>query len=121
MRTRGKIGCLLSTALAGALLAGCSEGAPKSDAELGLTPQQAVGRRIYDAECLRCHSAYSGSGKNGPSLQGIFRRPYMPSGTPANDERMRDVILMGRPMMPGLRGQLTDSQLQDLLAYLHTL
>ncbi len=104
-----------------AAVVGCSEPKPKSDAELGLTPQQAAGRRVYEAHCLSCHSAYSRSGKNGPSLKGIFRKSYFPSGTPANDERMKDVILLGRPMMPAFRGQLTEQQMSDLLAYLHTL
>ncbi len=99
----------------------CSEPKPKSDAELGLTAPQAVGRHVYDAHCLACHSAYSRSGKNGPSLKGIFRKPYFPSGTPANDERTKDIILLGRPMMPAFRNQLTEDQVRDLLAYLHTL
>lgn len=104
-----------------AAVVGCSEPKPKSDAELGLTAPQAAGRRVYDAACLACHSAYSRSGKDGPSLKGVFRKPYFPSGTPANDERMKDIILIGRPMMPGFRGQLTEKQMSDLLAYMHTL
>ena len=118
---RRKISVLISAVLLAVLL-GCSEhAAPKSDAELGLTPQQAEGRGVYNTHCLQCHEAYSRSGKNGPSLKGIFQKQYFPSGTPANDERMRDVILMGRPMMPAFRNQLTSKQVDDLLAYLHTL
>lgn len=104
-----------------AAVAGCSEPKAKSDAELGLTAQQAAGRRVYDANCLACHSAYTRSGKNGPSLKGIFAKPYFPSGTPANDERMKDIVVLGRPMMPAFRGQLTQQQMSELLAYLHTL
>ncbi len=104
-----------------AAVVGCTETKPKSDAELGLTASQAAGRRVYNAHCLACHSAYSRSGKNGPSLKGIFRKSYLPSGTPANDERMKDIILLGRPMMPAFRGQLTEQQMGELLAYLHTL
>lgn len=121
MRTQGKILRLFGTALACAALAACSSQKPKTDAELGLTPQQAAGRRVYDRDCLACHAAYSSSGKNGPSLRGVFRKPYLPSGTPANDERMKDVILLGRPMMPAFRDQLSEKDLQDLLAYMHTL
>lgn len=43
----------------------------------------------------------------------------MPSGAPPTDERLTDVILQGRGMMPST--QITDPQLQDLLVYLHTL
>jgi hypothetical protein len=43
----------------------------------------------------------------------------MPSGAPPTDERMTQTILHGRLMMPST--QLSDGQLHDLLAYLHTL
>ena len=43
----------------------------------------------------------------------------MPSGMPPTDERMTQVILQGRQMMPAT--PLTDDQLSNLLAYLHTL
>lgn len=93
----------------------------KSDAELGLDPQQARGRRVYEMHCAVCHEAYRSRDLNGPPMKDLFRKPYMPSGTPANDERVSDVILMGRSKMPAYRGRLTDGQLQELLAYLHTL
>ena len=119
--TPRKILAVAVAALACAAVLGCSEAKPKTDAELGLTAPQAAGRRVYDLQCLGCHAAYSRSGKNGPSLKGIFSKTYFPSGTPANDDRMTDIILLGRPMMPAFRGQLTKQQLEDLLAYLHTL
>ena len=43
----------------------------------------------------------------------------MPSGAPPTDERLTQVILHGRQMMPAT--QLTSEQLDDLLAYLHSL
>jgi cytochrome c1 len=43
----------------------------------------------------------------------------MPSGAPPTDERLTATILHGRNMMPA--ASLTDAQLSDLLAYLHTL
>ena len=100
---------------------GCSMERIKSDTELGLNPQQAKGRRVYDQNCLRCHEPYSSRSLQGPSLKGIFQKKYFPSGLPANDSRMSDVILMGKAKMPSFRQALTDQQLQDLLAYLHTL
>ncbi|MDT8070052.1 MAG: cytochrome c [Terriglobia bacterium] len=103
------------------LLFGCEMQRRKSDAELGLNPQQARGRRVFDRDCARCHEAYSSRGLQGPSLEGIFRRKYLPSGMPANDARVSDVILMGRAKMPSFRPALTDQELQDLIAYLHTL
>ena len=94
----------------------------KSDAELGLNPQQAAGRKIYDAECDRCHEPYSTRGKKGPGLKGVFQHKYLSlSGLPANDERVSNIIRMGRNEMPGYSQKLSEQDVQDLLAYLHTL
>jgi mono/diheme cytochrome c family protein len=51
----------------------------------------------------------------------VYRKKYLPSGAPANDERVTPVILRGRNMMPAYGNNLNDQQVQDLLAYLHTL
>jgi len=113
--------------LAGCLLAllsvvACDVERRKSDAELGLNPQQAAGRRIYDAECDRCHEPYSTRGKKGPGLKGVFQHKYLSlSGLPANNERVTDIIRLGRGEMPGYAQKLDRQQIDDLLAYLHTL
>jgi len=111
---------LLIGILAGAM--SCDVERRKSDAELGLNPQQAAGRKVFDAECARCHEPYSTRGKKGPGLKGMFQRKYFPlSGLPANDDRVSDIIRLGRNEMPGYSQKLDAQQLQDLLAYLHTL
>ena len=103
-------------------LAGCDVERRKSDAELGLNPQQAAGRKLYDNYCDRCHEPYSSRGKKGPSLKGVFKRQYLSqSGLPANDERMTDIIKYGRAKMEGFGQVMTEQQIKDLLAYLHTL
>lgn len=103
-------------------LTGCDVERRKSDAELGLNAQQAAGRRIYDDKCDRCHEPYSTRGKKGPGLKGVFQNKYLAvSGLPANDERVTDIIRLGRKEMPAYNQALTPEQLQDLLAYLHTL
>ncbi len=101
---------------------GCDVERRKSDAELGLNAHQAAGRKIYDAECDRCHEPYSTRGKKGPGLKGVFQRKYLSlSGLPANDERVTDIIRLGRNEMPGYSQKLSPQDMQDLLAYLHTL
>ena len=101
---------------------GCEVERRKSDAELGLNAQQAAGRHIYDQYCDRCHSPYSSRKRQGPSLKGVFKRQYFTgSGMPANDDRARDIIRYGRNKMEGFGNVLTDEQINDLLAYLHTL
>jgi mono/diheme cytochrome c family protein len=103
-------------------LAGCDVERRKSDAELGLNPQQSAGRKLYDNYCDRCHEPYSSRGKKGPSLKGVFKREYLSeSGLPSNDERVGEIIKNGRAKMEGFGRVMTDQQIKDLLAYLHTL
>jgi len=104
------------------LVAGCGEPALKTDGELGLNAQQVSGRRIFEHDCAACHSAYSSSASKGPSLRRLFRKQYLPSGLPANDRFVEQTIVVGRGMMSGLGDSITDQQqLDDLVAYLHTL
>ena len=102
--------------------AGCDVERRKSDAELGLNPQQIEGRRVYDSYCDRCHAPYSSRGRQGPGMKGVFQKQYLPlSGMPANDDRVSDIVRMGRNKMPGYGHVLTQQQINDLLTYLHTL
>jgi mono/diheme cytochrome c family protein len=119
---RCSISAALAACLAFAILAGCDVELRKSDAELGLNPQQAAGRRIYDNHCDRCHQPYSTKGRKGPGLKGVFQHQYLPlSGLPANDDRVGEIIRNGRQEMPGFSQALNPQDMQDLLAYLHTL
>jgi len=101
---------------------GCEVERRRSDSELGLNPQQSSGRHIYDQYCDRCHAAYSSRGRKGPSMKGVFKQQYLSkSGLPANDQRVGEIILSGRNNMDGFSQVLTPAQIDDLLAYLHTL
>jgi len=112
----------LSALLLLVTIPGCDVERRKSDAELGLNAQQAAGRRIYDSHCDRCHEPYSKRGKKGPGLKGVFQNKYLSlSGLPANDERVSDIIRLGRNEMPGYSQTLSPQDIQDLLAYMHTL
>jgi mono/diheme cytochrome c family protein len=116
--------CLCASVVSAALLVlpACEVERRKSDAELDLNPQQAAGRRVYDDTCARCHEPYSSRGKKGPGLKGVFKQQYLPlSGLPANDERMGEIVRNGRSKMEGFGRVLNDQQIQDLLAYMHTL
>ena len=104
------------------LAAACDVQRRQTDAQLGLNPQQAAGRRIYDQYCDRCHAPYSSRGRQGPSMQGVFKNRYLSlSGLPANDDRVAEIIRIGRGKMPGYSQVLNQQQIDDLLAYLHTL
>jgi mono/diheme cytochrome c family protein len=103
-------------------LIGCEIERRKSDTELGLNPQQTAGRKLYDNYCDRCHRPYSTKAKKGPGLQGVFQHQYLPqTGLPANDEIVKEMIRNGRKDMPGYSQVLSQEDMQNLLAYLHTL
>jgi mono/diheme cytochrome c family protein len=101
-----------------ALLSGCRSLPPSKPAS-EWTEQEARGAQVYQAKCARCHYPSTTQPLHGPGLQALTKLKAMPSGAPPTDERLTAVILHGRQMMPGT--QLTDEQLSDLLAYLHTL
>ena len=115
-------GYVVAALLAGGLACGCGDHTKsKTDAELGLNAQQANGRHIYLQTCAPCHDAHSVPGENGPSLKRLFKKTFLPSGLPANDRFVRQTIVSGRNMMPAAGSGLTQQQLDDLVAYLHTL
>jgi mono/diheme cytochrome c family protein len=118
---RLRFSLVASASLIAIVLSACDVEPRKTDAELGLNPQQAAGRRVYDARCADCHFAYSKSNLKGPSLNGLFKRQFMRNGMPANDDRVSDIILLGRAKMPAFQNKLTQQQVSDLMAYLHTL
>jgi mono/diheme cytochrome c family protein len=112
--------CITAALLGG--LAGCDVPERlRTDAELGLNPAQARGHHLFDRHCATCHAAYSPHVYKGPSLQGMFKKPYLKTGAPANDERVREIIVVGHNKMPAYARVLTQEQIDDLMEYLHTL
>jgi mono/diheme cytochrome c family protein len=121
-RTARLVSAVLASTLWLTMNLACDLERRKSDAELGLNAQQAAGRKIYDSECGRCHEPYSTRGKKGPGLKGVFQHKYLSlSGLPANNERVTDIVRLGRNEMPAYSQKLSQQELEDLLAYLHTL
>lgn len=110
---------LLVTALAAALC-GCHSTPPPTPLDQ-LTPQQASGRAVFQTRCAACHYDRQSGALHGPSLLGVFKKPALPSGAAPTDERVSATILHGRNQMPALGNVLDDTDLNDLLAYLHTL
>lgn len=102
-------------------IAGCRPPLPPSKPLSELTAQELNGRQIFVADCARCHNANDQRALHGPGLQGLYKQKYLPSGAPANDDRISDVILHGHGMMPAFGNTMDQQQLDDLLAYLHTL
>ena len=102
------------------MLSGCRSTPPPKPLEL-LTPQEQLGRADFAANCGACHYDRESGSLHGPSLLGVYKKPYLPSGAPANDDRIRNVILQGRGNMPALSGAIADDSITDILAYVKTL
>ena len=83
------------------------------------TMEEARGAQVYHDKCAKCHYPTTTRGLKGPGLQAITKVRAMPSGAPPTDERLTNLILRGRLMMPPT--PINDDELRDLLAYLHSL
>ena len=101
-------------------LAGCKSGPPPVPLEQ-LNAQQMRGHAEFQARCAQCHSDRRDKPLHGPPMVGVFKRPSLPSGAPANDERVTATILHGHGLMPAMGNTMDQQDIDDLLAYLHTL
>ena len=101
------------------ILLGCRATSPPTPLDR-LNAQQTRGHEVFQSRCAQCHYDRSSGPLHGPSLLGVFKKPYLPSGAPANDERVTATILHGRTLMPA-QPDMDPQDLDDLLAYLHTL
>jgi mono/diheme cytochrome c family protein len=82
------------------------------------TGRSVNGAELFNEYCAVCHK----DGKNGaPPLVGVMKKRELPSGTPANDARLKDTIKMGRANMPGMANVLSDQQVDAIVAYVKTL
>lgn len=114
MRTRAAL-LLAAAIVAGALIASPQPGhAAAADA--------AAGKKVFTDNCTACHSASTNQTIAGPGLKGLYKNPKLPAtGKPVNDANVRKQILNGGGGMPGFKGQLSDVDVDNLIAYLKTL
>ncbi len=110
----------LGAAGLGGSLAGCHSSPPPMPLSQ-LDPLQMAGHDVFQAKCAQCHNDRTDQAKNGPSLLGIFKKPSLHSGAAATDERVTATILHGHGLMPAMGDRMDDEQVQEVLAYLHTL
>jgi mono/diheme cytochrome c family protein len=111
-------GCFLL--MMACVLAGCKSMPPPTPLEQ-LNAQQMHGHALFQAHCAECHNDRRDRNLHGPSMVGVFKRQTLPSGAPANDERVTSTIVHGHGLMRGLGDAMDQQEMDDLLAYLHTL
>jgi cytochrome c6 len=81
---------------------------------------QSSGSDTYKAKCQMCHGA-DGLG-NTPAGKAMKARPFnAPDVLKESDTDLIAVIKSGKNKMPAFTGKLTDAQITDVVAYIHTL
>ena len=115
-----KTSIVLLLATLSVALAGCKSTPPPTPIS-ELNQQQTRGHAVFQTRCAMCHYDRQSGPLHGPSLLGLYKKPALPSGAAPTDERVSATITHGRNMMPAMGGQLDDADLNDLIAYLHTL
>ncbi|MDQ1472730.1 MAG: cytochrome c [Bryobacterales bacterium] len=81
---------------------------------------QQRGRELFRS-CQGCHNTASDERRMGPSLRSFFGKVTLRNGKHADDENVREIILEGFNGMPSFRYSLRTAEIDDLMAYLHTL
>ena len=126
MRTKILLLALGALLAVGLLAAGCARQQPaeqpqqtEQPAEQPAEEQQAAGggnpengKSIYDTRCSACH-APDGSGGVGPALKGVADR--------LSEADHIAVVTDGRGAMPSFKGQLSEQEIKDVVAYERTL
>jgi len=89
----------------------------------GRVKEVARGQKLFQMHCGGCHNGKQLLvGKQPPLLDGIFQRPYLPSGAPATDDQVRTTILEGRSgIMPPFQNALDSQDITDIIEYLRSL
>lgn len=89
----------------------------------------AKGKKVFEENgCERCHNVDTTVAKRppAPSLKGIFQRPphQLADGTEHKqhtDAMLGEIVVNGTSRMPARGAVLTDEEVADLMAYLHSI
>lgn len=81
---------------------------------------QSSGADTYKAKCQMCHAA-DGSAST-PAGKSTKARPFSSDDVmKMSDDDLIKVTTNGHGKMPAYKGKLTDDQIKDVVAYIHTL
>jgi cytochrome c2 len=80
----------------------------------------AKGKEVFE-QCGVCHNADSEEKKMGPGLKGLFKHDKLVNGKKPTEPNVRAKIDEGGNGMPAYKDMLSDTEKDDLIAYLKTL
>ena len=75
------------------------------------------GENIYWHKCWACHNKYQ---QAAPTLEGLFQQPALITGVPVTEENVAAHIKKGGPGMPSFGTTLSNSDVADVVSYLHS-
>jgi cytochrome c len=78
------------------------------------------GKAVFE-QCGVCHNADSTEKKMGPGLKGLFAKDKMSNDKKPTEANVRAKIDEGGNGMPAYKDMLSDTEKDDLIAYLKTL
>lgn len=78
------------------------------------------GKAVFE-QCGVCHNADSTEKKMGPGLKGLFKKDKMVNDKKPTEANVRAKIDEGGNGMPSYKDMLSDTEKDDLVAYLKTL
>ena len=103
------------------VLALCVGLAAGSQVMLSATKGSAVkGKAVFES-CAVCHNPDNTEKKMGPGLKGFFKKDKMANGKKVTDANVKERIDEGGQGMPAYKDMLSDTEKDDLMAYLKTL
>jgi mono/diheme cytochrome c family protein len=86
----------------------------------GSVPAQTGAADTYKSKCAACHGPDGLA--NTPVAKPLGVKPYNdPDVLKLSNADLTAIIKNGKNKMPAFNGKLTDAQIKDLLAYIHTL
>ena len=80
----------------------------------------AKGKAVFE-QCGACHATDTDEKKVGPSLKGLFKKDKMSNGKKTTDATVKTKIDEGGNGMPAYKEMLSDTEKDDVIAYLKTL
>jgi cytochrome c2 len=78
------------------------------------------GKELFKT-CAGCHNTANDEKKMGPSLRSLFGKVTLRNGKHVDDDNVRAIVLDGYNGMPPFRYSFRPAEIDDVLAYLHTL
>jgi cbb3-type cytochrome c oxidase subunit III len=88
-------------------------------AESAKAPANGAGKRIFTANCATCHGA-DGKGNSMGRTMGV-KDLHAAEVVKLSDAQIKQVVANGKGNMPPWKGQLSDSQIAQVTAYVRSL